>query len=152
MLFSFVRKSIIIPVFTAIELFFSIDIAVAEKIIINSKSPQSIEIEGSGKASVTAIEIADNESTPTGSCSGFVSQEANHTLVLTTFINMLQINVTSQEDTTLIIKGPGGIWCNDDYNGRNPAIVGQWQSGTYSVWIGSYNRNTPYTYQLEIKN
>ncbi len=152
MLFSFVQKSIFTSSIATIELFLSANIALAEKIIVNYKSPQSLEIEGSGKASVTAIEIADNESTPTGSCSGFVSQEANHTLVLTTFINMLQISVISPEDTTLMIKGPGGIWCNDDYNGENPAIVGQWQSGTYSIWIGSYSRNTPYTYQLEIKN
>jgi hypothetical protein len=152
MLFSFVRKSIVIPIFATIELFFWANITLAEQIIINSKSPNAIEIEGSGKASVTAIEITDNESTPTGSCSGFVSQKADHTLVLTTFINMLEITVTSSEDTTLIIKGPGGIWCNDDYNGKNPAIVGQWQAGTYSIWIGSYSRNTSYTYQIEIKN
>jgi hypothetical protein len=152
MLFSFVQKSIVTSFFATIELFLSANIALAEKIIVNSKSPQSIEIEGSGNASVTAIEITDNELTPTGSCSGFVSQEADHTLVLTAFINMLQISVISPEDTTLIIKGPGGVWCNDDYNSKDPAIVGQWQAGTYSIWIGSYRRNTPYTYQLEIQN
>jgi hypothetical protein len=152
MLFSHLKRSVLLGVFTTIELFWTIDLALAERISIDSNTRQSIEINGSGNASITAVSITDDLSTTTGACSGFVSQKADHTLVLNSFVNMLQISVISSHDTTLIVKGPGGTWCNDDYRSKNPQIVGQWQPGTYSIWIGSYSQNTPFTYRLKIKN
>jgi hypothetical protein len=143
-------KSLLILVFTTIKLCLLPVNALAEKITIDAQTPRTMKIQGRGKASIVATEIAGNESTTTGSCSGFVSKQANYTLVLTNFVEFLKISVNSEQDTTLIVKGPGGVWCNDDDNSQNPAIFGQWQVGTYSIWIGSYSRDTPYTYTLEI--
>lgn len=69
---------------------------------------------------------------------------------LTQFFNYLSLQVQSTEDTTLIIRGPGGTWCNDDSAGKNPGIAGQWLSGSYEVWVGSYQRNTYHPYVIRI--
>ncbi|MDB9523974.1 hypothetical protein PN480_18785, partial [Dolichospermum circinale CS-1225] len=53
-------------------------------------------------------------------------------------------------DTTMIIKGPGGTWCNDDFDGNNPGVVGEWLPGTYQIWIGSYKENDSLPYTLKI--
>jgi hypothetical protein len=152
MLFSRFQKSIFLSLTaTTIELFLAIEPILAEQIIIDSQSPRSIEIQGNGNTSITAVSITEDISTPTGTCSGFISKDANHILVLNSFVNTLQVSVISQQDTTLIIKGPGGTWCNDDYRSKNPTIVGQWQPGTYNIWVGSYKRNTPFQYHLEIE-
>jgi len=50
----------------------------------------------------------------------------------------------------LLVKGPGGTWCNDDVSDRNPIIAGEWLSGTYSIWVGSYEQNASFPYLLEI--
>jgi hypothetical protein len=48
------------------------------------------------------------------------------------------------------VKGPGGTWCNDDFDGKNPGIVGEWLPGTYQIWIGSYKENESLPYTLKI--
>jgi hypothetical protein len=62
----------------------------------------------------------------------------------------MKLVVESPEDTTLIIKGPGGTWCNDEFEGKNPGIVGEWLSGNYEVWIGSYKKEQYLPYTLKI--
>lgn len=56
----------------------------------------------------------------------------------------------SPKDTTIIVRGPGGIWCNDDFKGKNPGIAGQWLPGTYSIWVGSYDQTKYHPYVLRI--
>jgi len=48
------------------------------------------------------------------------------------------------------VRGPGGSWCNDDYEGKNPGIVGQWLSGTYDIWVGSPQKNKYIPYIIRI--
>lgn len=93
-----------------------------------------------------AREIAGRRDTEIGPCTGFVDRNPNHTLLITSPLNYLRVQVISPADTTLIITGPGGTWCNDDYQGKNAGIAGQWLPGTYSIWVGSYrqNRYAPY--------
>ncbi|MHC5833095.1 MAG: hypothetical protein ACYT04_98205, partial [Nostoc sp.] len=60
----------------------------------------------------------------------------------------------SPEDTTIIIKGPGGTWCNDDFDGKNAGMIGEWLAGSYQIWVGSYEKGKylPYTLQItEVK-
>jgi hypothetical protein len=58
--------------------------------------------------------------------------------------------VESPQDTTILISGPGGTWCNDDFEGKNPGIAGQWLAGTYKVWVGSYDKNNYHPYIIRI--
>ncbi|MGI0487049.1 hypothetical protein ACN4EK_16535 [Pantanalinema rosaneae CENA516] len=113
-------------------------------------SPNPLQLEGVGGGDVAATAIAGTSDTQTGPCSGFVSSTPNHVLKLTKFFNALNLQVESNEDTALIIKGPGGVWCNDDFDGNNPGISGQWQAGDYSIWVSSYKKNNAPGYTLRV--
>ena len=107
-------------------------------------------IRGISGGSVPASDVAGRKQTPTGPCVGFMDEAPDHTLVLTSFFNYLSLVVESPQDTTLVISGPGGTWCNDDFQGKNPGIAGQWQAGTYKVWVGSYDTNNYNPYLIKI--
>ena len=113
-------------------------------------SPDPRTIRGISGGSVPASQVAGRTETATGPCVGFVDQKPDHTLVLTSFFKNLSIQVESPADTTLVIKGPGGSWCNDDYQGKNPSIGGQWLSGSYGIWVGSYQKNDNNPYLIRI--
>lgn len=122
-----------------------------ENVTIQPKfSPDPMTIRGISGGSVPASNVAGKTETPTGPCVGFVDEPPDHTLVLTSYFNYLRLQVESPQDTTLVIKGPGGTWCNDDFQGKNPGIVGQWQAGTYQVWVGSYDTNNYLPYLIRV--
>lgn len=52
----------------------------------------------------------------------------------------LTISVTSDSDTTLVIRDPAGNWvCNDDTNELDPAVeFSSPVSGQYNIWIGTF--------------
>jgi hypothetical protein len=107
-------------------------------------------VEGVGGGNVAASQIAKTQTTATGYCEGFVDRRPNHILTLNSFFEFLKIEVESIADTTILIQGPGGVWCNDDFNNANPTIEGQWQPGTYKIWIGSYHQNIDRDYRIKI--
>lgn len=127
-------------------------LGIFENITISPRfSPDPIIIRGISGGLMSAAKIAGREQSVTGPCVGLVDEEPDHRLELTSFFNYLSIQVESDQDTTLVIRGPGGSWCNDDFEGdRNPGIVGQWQKGIYEVWIGSYDREQYYPYTIKI--
>lgn len=113
-------------------------------------TPQRIEEKGSGGGSTPAEVVAGRSETVNGLCVGFVDKTPNHVVMLTSFFKYLSLKVDSTEDTTLVVKGPGGTWCNDDFDGKNAGIAGQWLAGEYQVWIGSYNsgKSSPYVMRI----
>ncbi len=113
-------------------------------------SPDPVMIRGLSGGPASAQDTAGREETPTGSCMGFVDEKPDHTLVLNGFFNYLSLQVSSNEDTVLVIRGPGGSWCNDDYVDMNPGISGQWLSGKYDIWVGSYKSNAYHPYVIKI--
>jgi hypothetical protein len=122
-----------------------------KNITISSQfTPNPLTFEGVSHGSISAREIAKIEETATGYCDGFVNHEPNYTLTLNSFFNYLKIEVESPVDTTILVKGPGGIWCNDDSDSTNPSIEGQWQPGNYKIWIGSYQENSVNNYRVKI--
>ena len=121
------------------------------KIIVDDRFiSRPLNVEGISGGTFTATEITKIENTPTGYCDGFVNRQPNHILKLNSFFNSLKLEVQSPADTTILIKGPGGIWCNDDSDNANPTIEGQWQPGIYQVWIGSYQANSNNNYRIRI--
>ncbi|NET55911.1 MAG: hypothetical protein F6K47_06995 [Symploca sp. SIO2E6] len=88
--------------------------------------------------------------TPTGPCVGFFDQQPDHIVELTTFFDYLSLKVKSPGDTTLAITGPGGTWCSDDSQDKNPVVAGQWLPGIYRIWVGSYERNQYYPYIIQL--
>ncbi|XPM55682.2 MAG: hypothetical protein EDM05_049945 [Leptolyngbya sp. IPPAS B-1204] len=113
-------------------------------------SPDPTTVRGISGGPQAASEIAGRAETVTGPCNGFVDTQPDHTLTLTQFFNYLRLQVQSSEDTTLVIRGPGGTWCNDDYSGKNPGLAGQWLSGTYEIWVGSYDETGFHPYVIRM--
>lgn len=115
-----------------------------------SFDPDPATVRGISGGATAANELAGRAETATGPCNGFVDEAPDHTVVLTEFFSYLSLQVQSPEDTTLIIRGPGGTWCNDDFAGSNPGIAGQWLSGTYQVWVGSYAQDAYHPYVIRL--
>lgn len=113
-------------------------------------SPDPLTVRGMSGGSIAGSQIAKTETTPTGPCKGFMDEKPDHTLKLVSKFEYLKLVVNSPADTTMIIKGPGGTWCNDDFDGKNPGVVGEWLPGTYQIWIGSYKENDSLPYTLKI--
>ncbi|MBE9199481.1 MULTISPECIES: hypothetical protein [unclassified Nodularia (in: cyanobacteria)] len=120
-------------------------------ITINQKfSPDPLTVRGMSGGSVAGNKVAGRSETPTGPCTGFVGETPGHTFKLTSGFEYLKLLVQSPQDTTLIVKGPGGTWCNDDFDGKNPGIVGEWLPGDYQIWVGSYEKDKYFPYTLQI--
>lgn len=113
-------------------------------------APDPTVLRGISGGELPAREIAGQAETPTGACAGFVDRQPDHILTLTEFFDYLDLQVYSPEDTTLVVNGPGGTWCNDDIVQRNPGIAGQWLPGRYQVWIGSYRQHAYHPYILRL--
>lgn len=95
---------------------------------------------------------ASRETAPTaGPCVGWIPLRPNHQIVLTEDFRRLEISVTSSSDTTLVVHGPGGTRCNDDTNGLDPALSGEWMAGTYNVYVGTFTTGVPIDYQLTLR-
>jgi hypothetical protein len=115
-----------------------------------SFTPDPTMVRGISGGDVSASQVTGKAETATGPCNGFVDAPPDHTIVLTQYFNYLSLQVQSTDDTTLVIRGPGGTWCNDDYSGKNPGIAGKWLSGTYEIWVGSYQKNKYFPYVMRI--
>ncbi len=119
----------------------------------NKFSPDPLTVRGMSGGSIPGERIAGRADTPTGPCTGYFDEKPGHTLNLTSKFDYLKLQVQSPQDTALIVRGPGGSWCNDDFEGKNPGIVGEWLQGTYQIWVGSYKKDNylPYTITITEK-
>ena len=113
-------------------------------------SPDPLKVRGMSGGSIPASQVNGGSKTQTGTCKGFVDKVPDHTLKLISKFDYLKLLIESPSDTTLMIKGPGGIWCNDDFDGKNPGIVGEWLKGDYQIWVGSYKKGKSLPYTLKI--
>jgi hypothetical protein len=113
-------------------------------------SPNPIELKGTAGGATAVGEIVGLTETPTGPCTGFANTAPDHVVILKAFFRSLSLAVESPQDTALIVKGPGGTWCNDDFYGKNPGVTGQWLPGRYDIWVSTYtkNRSAPYVLRL----
>ena len=107
-------------------------------------------ISGTAGGGTSLRDVAGKGETATGSCLGFGKGEADQILRLNSRFRDLTVVVKSSMDTTIVVKGPGGTWCNDDFQGKNPGLDGQWQAGEYKIWIGTQGRNQSVNYVLKV--
>lgn len=117
-----------------------------------SFSPNPMTLRGISGGPLLARDIARRDDTATGTCTGYVDEEPDHVMELTDYFDYLSLQVQSPEDTTLVVRGPGGSWCNDDYTTKDPGIAGQWLSGTYEIWVGSFAADTYHPYVIRISD
>jgi len=123
-----------------------------EKVPINLID-EAIEVQGvtAGSESFTRLASRDRRRKI---CLGFGASEPEHTLILPREQPRLRISVDSEgKDTTLLIQGPSGIDCNDNYRRahRDAGVTDRnWPAGTYQIWVGSFNRGDRINYTLRI--
>ncbi len=146
-IFSQPLKSALFVIISALSLSLSATAAQA-----NALSPGfgSVELKGTAGGDVAARAIAGRSETATGGCVGFTGSQPNHVLRLNAGFKDLTVLVKSGTDTTLVVKGPGGTWCNDDFQGKNAGLDGQWQAGEYRVWVGTQGKNQSIGYTLRV--
>ncbi len=135
---------------TGASLNFNVPSALAQIAINQNTLTQPLTIEGISGGSIAALKITHTENTATGYCDGFANSQPNHILKIDSFWQFLRLEVESAADTTILVQGPGGTWCNDDVSSANPMIEGVWQPGIYKVWVGSYQAGSSNNYQIKI--
>ncbi len=121
-----------------------------ENVTLTPAFPEPEILRGISGGTEAASDLSGRSDTATGPCSGFIDQQPDHRVLLTQYFAFLSIQVQSSDDTMLMVRGPGGTWCNDDYSGKNPGIVGQWLSGTYDIWVGSPSENAYHPYIIRL--
>lgn len=95
-------------------------------------------------------EVSGRFETETGPCLGFVSDRPDHKIKLESFFDYLNVEVLSDQDTVMLVKGPGGTWCSDNRTPAGSSIAGQWLPGRYEVWIGTIEPDRYVPYSLKI--
>jgi hypothetical protein len=106
-----------------------------------------------GSYSLSAISNRDRDQK---ACIGFADPTPDHIMVLEKDFSQLTIQVDSNNnDTTLLIQGPdkNTIRCGDDTGKSKDASVSDrnWKSGTYRIWVGTFNQETKYDYTLKVE-
>ena len=127
--------------------------AIAQSLTLDADfMPNPSTTEGTGGGDRFAADVVNTANSPTGPCLGYISTAPHEEVVLEANFSDLEMRVESDLDTTLVISGPGGIWCNDDSGSKNPAIAGAWLPGTYQIWVGAYRADQTPDYTLLIQD
>jgi hypothetical protein len=98
--------------------------------------------------------VVSNSDRQNRKCFGFGDPTPDHTLILKQPFSSLTIRVNSGGgDTTLLISGPGGVRCADaGESGKDVRLQeGDWQPGTYQIWVGTATPNTSRDYRLTVR-
>ena len=106
-----------------------------------------------GSYSLSAISNRDRDQK---ACIGFADPTPDHIMVLEKDFSQLTIQVDSNNnDTTLLIQGPNQttIRCGDDTGKSKDASVSDrnWKSGTYRIWVGTFNPGVKRDYTLTVE-
>lgn len=70
---------------------------------------------------------------------GQVPKDPQHTFRVEAVTAIEFLVQGEDDDLSLVIGGPGGPHCNDDYNGLDAGMQLELQPGEYSVYIGTYS-------------
>ncbi|MER3434152.1 MAG: hypothetical protein C4288_12170 [Leptolyngbya sp. ERB_1_1] len=98
--------------------------------------------------------VVSNRDRQNQKCIGFGDPAPYHMLVLKQPFSSLTMTVNSGGgDTTLLVSGPGGVRCAvAGESGTDAALQqGDWQPGTYQIWVGTMTPNTNLNYRLTVK-
>lgn len=73
-------------------------------------------------------------------CTGYIPLDPSYRLEVT---EDMQLSIAAYStyggDLVLAVTGPGGTFCNDDWDGVDPALSNWFAAGTYSVFVGEYS-------------
>ena len=81
-------------------------------------------------------------------CSGFIDSTPDHTIRVTSPLD-LRMAVQSTTDSTLVVVGPAGVFCDDDSGGQLDAqLDARLTPGDYAVYVGHVEQSGRYTLTL----
>lgn len=112
-----------------------------------------MELKGVAGGTLPSPNVVSLTQSPTGACRGYIEKTPDFQMNLANFFPYLKVeavSLVSNQDISLVVRGPGGIWCNDDSSDTNPTLVGEWQAGTYELWIGTMQPQRYVPYQLKL--
>ena len=83
-------------------------------------------------------------------CAGWITESPDHVLRVGEPLGAVRVLAWSSDDVTLLVQNPDGhIECADDSYGTHPAIdLETVPSGSYGIWVGSYEVEANSTYRL----
>ncbi len=98
---------------------------------------------GPGYMDVTMTGTAVGEvsaSTLGSDCWGNIPTNPSYTLEVTTDVSLSVYAYSySGGDLVLAVTGPGGTFCNDDWDGVDPGMYQYFSAGSYEVYVGEYS-------------
>lgn len=104
-----------------------------------------------GSYSFSALSNRDRDG---NACLGYGDARPDYILTLEQDFSRLSFSVDSGgADTTLLIRGPGGVWCGNDISklDLDAQIQGQdLKAGSYSVWVGTMVAGDRQSYRLTL--
>lgn len=115
---------------------------------------RSQTVKGYAKGAMALHRIVGERDRQNNLCLGYGSPSPDHMLVLKQSVNKLKLQVNSQRDTTLLIKGPGNrLYCVDDSaQGKDAGwIADQLPAGKYAIWVGSFERGQQFRYTVTME-
>jgi hypothetical protein len=85
--------------------------------------------------------IGEQDASTLGShCWGWIPAAPSYALEVS---EAMQVSLTAYSaggsDLVLAVTGPGGTFCNDDWDGLNPGMSEYFTAGTYDVYVGEYS-------------
>ena len=86
-------------------------------------------------------------------CNGYVSTNPSHVMTLGAAFPHLRVMVHAAggADTTLMVRRPDGTFlCNDDSEGLDPMVEGEFPAGEYGIFVGSYTGEDHPDYTLGV--
>ena len=85
------------------------------------------------------------------SCRGYITEEPSF-IVDVTDATTVSLSIMSEGDTTLVVSGPEGVFCNDDFVGLNPGLEQYLSAGRYGVWVGSYSAGLEHDFMATFRS
>lgn len=124
-----------------------------KSLTLNNQTTSGVMV-GSTGGTTSLPAVVSNRDRQSQTCIGFGDPAPNHTLVLERPFSSLTIRVDSGGgDTTLLVSGPDGVRCADagESGGDVRLQQGDWQPGTYRIWIGTVTPRTNRDYRLTVR-
>ncbi len=85
-------------------------------------------------------------------CTGMIDTSPDHRLTITSTVG-LRISVESTTDSSLVIRGPGKVLCDDDSGGAlDAAVVDTFRPGEYEIYVGHLGNSGSYTLSITETN
>jgi hypothetical protein len=99
------------------------------------------------------VEGARSASQLSSGCAGAIADAPTLVLHATEAFGSLELLVSSDSDTVLVVQHPDGSFaCDDDSGGqRNPRIATAFASGDHQVWVGTYQSGSRASFELRFR-